>query len=466
MNTLSILESIRNTFTQSLADLTPALDADVTPGHADKLLRQLTELLRTTVLHAFQQWLQTAERPEPRVQHDGLWYRFKYLRSRTFLTPLGPITLERRLFQTDDSQHSYVPMDAAWGMAGHYAMLPVREAVTSMIGQMTPDGIATVLGKLSLFQIGVTAMRKLASDFGVWLESHPEAVAAVRAAEAVPAGTTVLAISLDGTNVRLRERGSKPGRPATGDAGGATLEPTCFKNAMVGTVSWYGPVPAGATTPERLRTAYVAQMPEAGCVAFRSKFEAEVADAARRLDAGTAKVLVIDGASALWHYAESNPTFAGFERILDYFHAAEHVTQAAHALFGKGTAEATAWAAKYRGRMLESDTGGDAVVRAIDYVRRTRKLSAAAKAAVGKERRFFVNNRDRMRYATFRSKGWPIGSGPVEAAGKVLVKQRLGLSGMFWSRGGGQHVLGIRAALKSGRWEGLWAQYTETPLAA
>ena len=78
---------------------------------------------------------------------------------------------------------------------------------------------------------------------------------------------------------------------------------------------------------------------------------------------------------------------------------------------------------------------------------------------VATERTFFENNQDRMDYRSFRRRGWPIGSGPVEAAGKTLVKVRLCRSGMRWSRPGGQYVLSLRTYLKSERWDVMWQHY-------
>jgi len=79
---------------------------------------------------------------------------------------------------------------------------------------------------------------------------------------------------------------------------------------------------------------------------------------------------------------------------------------------------------------------------------------------------FFRNNHRRMAYANFRARGLPIGSGPVEAAGKTLVKMRLCRSGMRWTRAGGQHVLTARTLIKSQRWDRAWNRYLKSRQAA
>ena len=167
MNSLPILESVQQAFTQALTQSKDAFDAEVTHQHATDLLKTLTQMLKTTVLHAFSLWLLQAECHENKVQHNGLWYHYKIDSSREFLTPLGSITLTRRLFQTADCQHSYVPMDAAWGMVDQYAMLGVQQIVTKMMGRMIPDDIAAVLSEVGLFTVGTTTMRKWAAEFGI-----------------------------------------------------------------------------------------------------------------------------------------------------------------------------------------------------------------------------------------------------------------------------------------------------------
>ena len=71
-----------------------------------------------------------------------------------------------------------------------------------------------------------------------------------------------------------------------------------------------------------------------------------------------------------------------------------------------------------------------------------------------------------MPYATFRKNGWPIGSGPIEAAAKTLVKTRLCRSGMRWTRPGGQHILNLRTYVKSNRWDSAWQHIKQLERAA
>ena len=56
----------------------------------------------------------------------------------------------------------------------------------------------------------------------------------------------------------------------------------------------------------------------------------------------------------------------------------------------------------------------------------------------------------------------PIGSGVTEAACKVVVKQRLCVSGARWSDRGSSVVLSLRTlVLTAGHWEAFWKKYMQ-----
>jgi hypothetical protein len=50
-----------------------------------------------------------------------------------------------------------------------------------------------------------------------------------------------------------------------------------------------------------------------------------------------------------------------------------------------------------------------------------------------------------MDYPVFKAKGYPIGSGQVEAMNKNVIGNRLKRSGMHWSKGGASAMAATRA---------------------
>lgn len=64
-----------------------------------------------------------------------------------------------------------------------------------------------------------------------------------------------------------------------------------------------------------------------------------------------------------------------------------------------------------------------------------------------------------MNYPAYRARGWLLGSGPVEAACKQVVNQRLKGSGMRWLESGADAVCHLRALFRSERsqWDACWS---------
>lgn len=457
MKIVALKRAMMQCLRENIAEHEEALAEGVSAAAAAKVVAAIQNAVQAAGAAGLKAWLEADDSAAELIERDGQVLRCKCVSRKEFLTPLGPVQVSRRLYQADRGGACWAPLDAAWGMVDEFATPEVREAAVYAVALVTPQEAADLFGKMALFRPSVTTLKKLAGQMGRWLEEHPELVEQVRDEEVPPAQTRVVCASLDGTNLRLAEPGPRPGRPVAGDDGAQAA--SCFKNAMVGSVTLYGDVPAGEEAPRRLRTRYVARMPEADAPTFRQQFEAEVAATASRCPAAAARVVLIDGAKALWRYVETSPLFADWEKLLDFQHTVGHLAAAADAVFGKGTPAARRWLDRKRHLLLECDNGGRRVLRALNRLARQRRLGKAARMGLTKQRQFFRNNHRRMAYANFRARGLPIGSGPVEAAGKTLVKMRLCRSGMRWTRAGGQHVLSARTLIKSQRWDRAWDRY-------
>ena len=57
-----------------------------------------------------------------------------------------------------------------------------------------------------------------------------------------------------------------------------------------------------------------------------------------------------------------------------------------------------------------------------------------------------------MQYANYLAHGWPIGSGAVESANKLVVEARLKGAGMHWARAHVNPMLALRNAVCNERW--------------
>jgi hypothetical protein len=65
---------------------------------------------------------------------------------------------------------------------------------------------------------------------------------------------------------------------------------------------------------------------------------------------------------------------------------------------------------------------------------------------------YLENQRQRMNYAYAR-RGFPVGSGNMEATCKSLVALRMKRAGARWKEERGEHVLNLRALALNDRWD-------------
>jgi hypothetical protein len=472
MVTQAMIEAAMHEFKEKLtAFCKTQAEGALTPESAHAVTQGIQQALAAAGRAAFRTYLESKETHEDVIGVNGETFRFKYDSRKRFQTLWGGEAVRRRVFQNASDTKAYVPLDAAWGMAHQFMTVEVREAVAFSCALVTPEETHALLKKSALFHPHSTQIKRCVEALGRVVAADPLGWdARIREGEHAPEQTRVLAASLDGANVLLNEpaeHGGKRGRPAerpgTGQAQAAS---TAYRNAMVGSVTFYGAVPEGQKTPQRLASRYTAHMPEDHAITFKAKFEAELADAERNAPPGVTKVLLCDGARAIWNYAEHNERFKDYEKLIDYWHTLEHVSLAAEALFGKGSKEATAWYTKYRKKLLEEDLGARSVLHSMDYYERASKLPKHRRDALDAQRTFLRRNQAKMTYADFRRRGLPIGSGPVEAACKNLIKTRLCRSGMRWTRNGGQRILNLRTYLKSKRWDPFWNEYKQHLLTA
>jgi hypothetical protein len=425
----------------------------LTPQIAEDVAGALKTCLARAGAAAYRAFLLSHEVLEDTVIWQGEVFRFKQVREKIFLTPFGEMKLARRCFQNKSDTKSYVPLDSRWGMAGQYMTPEVREAVLFATAHVTPEEAAQLLKKSALFTPHATAIKHVVQNTGELIESHrAELEEAIRAQETIPEQTRALVASLDGTTVLLNEKGLFVGHRAKRPQGDDPKEtPTSYRIAMVGSISCYGP-PDEQGKPQRLCSRYVAQMPEKTCPTFKARLEAELDAAESAAPPDTPHILLLDGARELWNYLDKTPRFDNYHRCIDFWHVLEHLSTAANALFADSD-QAKKWYKKYKELLKQSDNAAQRIVRSIDYHMSALGLNKNRRALVQEQRTYFKRNGIRMPYATFLQNGWPIGSGPIEAACKTLVKTRLCRSGMRWSRKGGQHILHLRTFVKSNRWE-------------
>jgi len=69
---------------------------------------------------------------------------------------------------------------------------------------------------------------------------------------------------------------------------------------------------------------------------------------------------------------------------------------------------------------------------------------------------YVITKVDRTDYPAYRQRGWPVGSGMMEATCKQLVVVRLKGPGMHWTEHGAMAITALRAAELNGHWHQSW----------
>jgi len=172
---------------------------------------------------------------------------------------------------------------------------------------------------------------------------------------------------------------------------------------------------------------------------FLPKWEAELAGIS-----SAHLVFLADGASWFWDWAtERHPTAV---QILDYYHAKGYLYDFANVYFKDKQVRAQ-WIEQQQDQLFQ-----DGVDQVIETIEALAHRGVEDRLARHKIVTYFRNNRRRMLYGSYRSRGLLVGSGPIEAAHRNVIQHRLKLAGQRWTLAGAQWVLNLRVLRMSDCW--------------
>ena len=156
------------------------------------------------------------------------------------------------------------------------------------------------------------------------------------------------------------------------------------------------------------------------------------------------KIIIADGAKWIWKWADEKCPDA--VQVLDFYHAKEHLCQFAEEQFTDYIQKGR-WIDKQALRILNN--GVESVIADLDELKPRCGRACKMKLSLIQ---YYQTNSKRMQYKTYREKGWAIGSGPIEAAHRHVIQQRMKLSGQRWTLKGAQQLANLRMASKSNQW--------------
>jgi hypothetical protein len=339
--------------------------------------------------------------------------------SKTYQTPYGEVVLCRHIYQTNAGGCTFCPLDndarIITSSTPKLAKMVSSKYSESGAGQVQKDLEENHGRHLSrqFIQSLSQSIGNLITEKKNWnytIEVPDETVSSV-------------GISLDGACMLLCNDG--------------------YRQAMVGSISLYD------SSGERLYTRYTALPPEHGKEQFHKAFGHEIKNV-RKLYPNAHYLGVADGASDNWTFLQSYVE----EQILDFFHASEYLSKASKAAF-KQPLQANQWLDKQCHTLKHEMNGATLVLKELEALL-NKRLKEAQKEIIQSSITYFTNHLHQMDYYRYQQKHWPIGSGVIEAACKVIIKQRLCNSGMKWTDNGARTVLALRCFNKS---DGMWKQF-------
>lgn len=111
-------------------------------------------------------------------------------------------------------------------------------------------------------------------------------------------------------------------------------------------------------------------------------------------------------------------------QILDFSHAKHYLWEAGKIIYGEGSAFVAPWVKERETLLLE-----DKVEQVIAHLQHFRDLRPELPPVL----HYFHQNAGRMRYQTYRRRGYFIGSGAIERAGRQLTAARIKGPGLRWN---------------------------------
>jgi len=359
-------------------------------------------------------------------------------RATTVSTMTGPATYERRRYRCDLCGHEIYAGDADVRCGAHRVTKPLAKRIC----QLATTEHFTRLPQLVLDQHGIEVgheeIAEIVHDVGGHADRMRQAQAASfrsgpRAERTWPepvARPARLHVSCDGVMYCTNQREPDPRRPGE--------QRMIWQQMRVGCVSWQD-----EQGKWRKRVIWGREsVEEFGASLFRLACECGYREAREKL-------YTCDGGD--WCWTIHALYFSEATGILDWYHASEHVWQAAHALFAEASAAAS-WAGQALAVMR--DEGGDGLFAWL----RERLVGRRGKGrtALHGLLTYVRTKQHLMDYPEYRAADWPIGSGMIESTGKQLVGLRLKGPGMHWTEAGALAVTALRATDLNGAWHSFW----------
>lgn len=369
---------------------------------------------------------------------------FKELRTKTFLSVVGPVQIRRPYYLCSHCSKGQHPVDGELGIANLESSPGVRR-MEAIVGSNMPFGRGCEpLKILAGLEVNAKAIERSAEAIGADIARRDLQEVAGAKQLVLPAvskqNIPILYTLIDGTGVPVVDAETQ------GRAGKIEGQRAHTRECKLGCVFTQTTVDdEGRPIRDPDSTTYT------GAIEIAEEFGLRIYTEAwrRGWEWATLRVVIADGAIWIWNLADIH--FPGAIQIVDLYHARQHLWAVAALLFPNDAARQERWMTSSQPLL---DNGQIELL--VKRLRKTKSENAEVTQKLSVEAEYFERNAARMRYPEFRKRGLFVGSGVVEAGCKTIIGARLKGSGMFWTVADANAIIALRCCLFNGRFETYW----------
>ena len=358
--------------------------------------------------------------------------------AKRFATRLGEVEVVRSHCRCRDCGGGHHPLDRV-GIEGESFTPGAASIIADAVCDSSYEEASRKLGNLAGVKLHSSRLKRAALRIGEQVQSFERQQ--VDAAAVPAAGRMYLAV--DGTGVPVRREEAEGVRGKGEDGRAKTREAKIIEIHTAEATSPRTGEPQKDVGSETV-SCQVDSAAAVGGVSRRSEFAGRLEREAVRAGLHRARELVVisDGAGWIRNVCEELFPGSNTTHILDYWHCADYGASAAKAMHPNDRQKRRALL-----EWIKSELSAGRADRVVEAIKPFSHLEPVSDCIS-----YYGNNKERMRYDHYRSRGMQIGSGVVESACRHTVGQRMKRTGSRWTVRGANAILAIKCCIRNMRW--------------